>query len=172
MTLQAETAQVIEQEVESEIQPIDGEARLGPWSHDREKTVESLGCLRRNRGLNRVLEITYPGEPLGGRLGEMAPELLESGRAYNPIGENRHLETTMEQIEDEVDTFRVKSRLPAPKGYLPLVGRPEEIRQVDEILPRPRLAGGPGQLVPGAVGGEGTVAVLGQQQVRHGRHCR
>ena len=29
MTLQAETAQVIEQEVESEIQPIDGEARLG-----------------------------------------------------------------------------------------------------------------------------------------------
>lgn len=163
MALQSESAQVIEQEVESEIQPIDGEARLGPWSHDGEETVESLGCWWRNWGLDRVLEITNPGEPLEGRLGEMAPELLESGRAYNPIGENRHLETTLEQVEDEVDALRVKSRLSAPKGYLPLAGRPEKIRQVDEILPRPRLAGRGEHLVPSERGGEGTVAVWGQQ---------
>lgn len=163
MPLQAETAQVIEQEVESEIQPIDGEARLGPWSHDREETVQSLGCWWRNRGLDRVLEITNPGEPLAGRPGEMAPELLESGSAYNSIGENCHLETTLEQVEDEIDALRVKSRLPAPKGYLPLVGRPEKIRQVDEILPRPRPAGRGEHLVSSEGGGEGTVAVRGQE---------
>jgi hypothetical protein len=163
MTLQAETGQVIEQEVESEIQPIDGKSRLGPRPHDGEETVQSLGCFRRNLGLDRVSEITYPGKPLEGRPGEMAPELLESGRAYNPIGENCDLETTLEQVEDEIDALRVKSRLSAPKGYLPLIGHPEKIRQVDEVLPSPRPVGRGGHLVRGEGGGEGTVAVCGQQ---------
>lgn len=168
MTPQAETAQVIEQEVESEIQPVDGESRLGPWPHDGEETVQSSGCGRRDRGPDRVSEITHPGEPLGGRPDEMAPELLEPGGAYQPGSENRDLETALEQVEDEIQAFRVQSRLSASKGYLPLAGRPEKIRQVDEILPRPRPAGRGGYFVPGE--GEGMVAVWSQQQGCHGGH--
>jgi len=160
LTLQAESVYGVEQKIEREINLIEVEARLRPWSHEGQETVQSLGCLRQRRGLNRVMEIAHEIEPLDGRPGEIEPELLQAGRAQEAIGGNRYVETALKQVEDEVDALRVHGRLASQEGYLPAAGRPEKIRNVDEILPRQRLAArGSGQLVPGDTGEVGAVAV-------------
>ena len=97
-------------------------------------------------------------EPLDGDPGEMLPKLLQAGRAQDTIGAQGHVETTIQQVEDEVDALRVPGRLPSPEGYLGLARRPEKIRNVDEILPRQQLAiPGAGRAGPTTVGA-GTVA--------------
>ena len=50
LTLQAETAYGLEQEIEAEIQPIDSKAPLGPGSHDRQETVQPRPFWRHTRG--------------------------------------------------------------------------------------------------------------------------
>ena len=108
-----------------------------------------------------------------GDLGEMMPVILQAGRPQEAIGAQRHVETPIKQVEDEVDALRVPGRLPASDGYLPLAGCPEKIRYVDEILPRQRLAARrAGRLVTGKLIGAGRGAGGDQQKVHHARCSR
>ena len=172
LTLQAETADGIKQEIEVEIRPVDSQAPLGPGPHDRQKTMQFLPFRRHPRGLNRIREIAHHLEPLAGDPGEMLPKLLQAGRPQEAIRAQRHVETAIQQVEDEIDACGVPGRLPSPEGYPPLARRPEKIRHVDEILPRQRLAfRRAGASRSATTRGAGGMAAGGvEQNGRHGRH--